>query len=68
MLKVNADELPWDEYRSPNGKFRGKFKEISVALGAARDGNQFNGGHPFDVALEQLAPGETLCASDRQRR
>ena len=32
MLKVNADELPWEEYISPSGKFRGKYKQISLAL------------------------------------
>ncbi len=61
MRKVNANELPWDEYVSPAGKFRGKFKEISLALGAAKNRNQFNGGHPFDFSIEQLEPGQTLC-------
>lgn len=61
MLKVNVDEVPWDEYNSPNGKFRGKYKQISLALGAAKDRNQFNGGHPFDFAIERLEPGATLC-------
>ena len=61
MLKVNADELPWEEYTSPNGSFRGKYKQVSLALGAAKDRNQFNAGHPFDFAIERLGPGETLC-------
>jgi len=43
MLKVNVDELPWETYNSPNGKFRGTYKQISLALGAAKDRNQFNG-------------------------
>lgn len=61
MLKVNTDDVPWSEYASPGGKFRGRFKEISIALGALKDRNQFNGGHPFDFSIEQLAPGQTLC-------
>jgi uncharacterized cupin superfamily protein len=61
MLKVNVDDVPWETYASPKGSCRGSYKDVSLALGAARHANQFNGGHPFDLAIEKLGPGETLC-------
>ena len=52
MPNINVEAIPWTEFVSPKGAFRGRFREISLALG---------GGHPFDVSLEVLAPGETCC-------
>jgi uncharacterized cupin superfamily protein len=46
---------------SPKGAFRGRYREISLALGAKKDAAPAGGGHPFDVVLEVLAPGETCC-------
>ena len=61
MAKVHIDDVPWVRYVSPNGKFRGAYKELSVALGAVADAPVGAGGHPFDLALETLAPGECFC-------
>jgi len=60
-LKVNIDDIPWVPYSSPKGKTRGSFKELSVALGAKKNANQFIGGHPFDMTIEKIGPGATLC-------
>lgn len=61
MLKVNVEDIPWAQYGSPKGKCRGSYKELSLALGATKNANQFNGGHPFDMTIEQIGPGATLC-------
>ena len=61
MPNINVEAIPWKEFVSPKGAFRGRYREISLALGAKKDAGPGEGGHPFDVALEALAPGETCC-------
>lgn len=58
---LSIASLAWDSWSSPKGKFRGASKELSVALGAKRNTPIGLGGHPFDLELGQLAPGETGC-------
>lgn len=55
------DALPWEEWQSPKGKFRGSSRELSIALGALRNTATGLGGHPFDLELSRLGPGECGC-------
>jgi uncharacterized cupin superfamily protein len=59
--KLHVDALPWDEWFSPRKKFHGFSKELSIALGAKRNAPTGLGGHPFDLELNRLAPGEAGC-------
>lgn len=59
--KLHPDNLPWEEWSSPKGKFRGASKEPSLALGAKRNTPTGLGGHPFDLELSRLRPGECGC-------
>ena len=59
--KLRPDDLPWDTWASPKGRFRGASKELSIALGAKRDAPTGLGGHPFDLELNRFAPGECGC-------
>ena len=61
MPKLNIEDLPWQRFVSPNGRFRGSHKELSQALGADPGRPVGAGGHPLDLALEKLAPGECFC-------
>src|SRR6516165_1877257 len=61
MSKVNVDDIAWTVWQSPKGKFSSNFKEISAALGATPDAPVGAGGHPFDLCVEKLAPGEVSC-------
>jgi hypothetical protein len=63
MKKINADDVPWIAYASPGGKFTGSYKELSLALGAAKNKNQFNGGHPFDLAMNSFAPPRSITGT-----
>jgi uncharacterized cupin superfamily protein len=58
---VRLDDLAWEEWTSPKRKFRGRSKELSIALGAQRNAPAGLGGHPFDLEISRLAPGESGC-------
>jgi uncharacterized cupin superfamily protein len=57
----SVDSIPWDTWESPRKKFRGTSRELSIALGAARNTPTGLGGHPFDLEWGRLAPGECGC-------
>lgn len=59
--KLHPDTLPWEPWSSPKGKFRGAGKSLSIALGAKPNTPTGLGGHPFDLELGRLAPGECGC-------
>ncbi len=59
--KIHPDDLTWWPWESPKKRFRGLSKELSIALGAQRNTPAGLGGHPFDLELQKLAPGEAGC-------
>lgn len=59
--RTNLDALPWEAWDSPKGKFRAASKELSIAVGAKRNTPNNLGGHPFDLELGRLLPGECGC-------
>jgi len=59
--RLHPDTIPWEPWASPKGKFKGTSKELSIALGALRNTPVGLGGHPFDLELNKLAPGECGC-------
>jgi uncharacterized cupin superfamily protein len=59
--KLHPDSLPWESWDSPKGKFRGEGKSLSLALGAKAKAPTGLGGHPFDLELGKLAPGQCGC-------
>jgi uncharacterized cupin superfamily protein len=59
--KINLDRVAWEDWHSPKGKFRGASKELSIALGAKRNTPSGLGGHPFDLELGKLSPGDCGC-------
>jgi len=59
--KLSSDLLSWIPWSSPQGKFQGTSKELSIALGAQRDTPTGLGGHPFDLELSRLEAGQCGC-------
>ena len=59
--KLHPADHPWADWTSTKGKFRGTSKELSIALGAKRNTPTGLGGHPFDLELSKLAPGDCGC-------
>ena len=59
--KIHPDNLPWEAWQSPKGKFRATGKELSIAVGALCNTPTGLGGHPFDLELGRLAAGQCGC-------
>jgi uncharacterized cupin superfamily protein len=57
MKKCNIDELPWEEGKSPKGKFHQFSKDISGGLGSARAPLPASGRHPFEIELVRIPAG-----------
>lgn len=56
----NVEDIAWEDWQSPKGKFRGSFRGISLAFGAQHRTPQHAGGHPFDLELGKVPPGAAL--------
>ncbi|HEV2095844.1 MAG TPA: cupin domain-containing protein [Chthoniobacterales bacterium] len=61
MRKVNVSEIAERERRSPSGKFRTYFKEISVALGREPESTDIRRRHPFDLSLYRVPANASRC-------
>jgi uncharacterized cupin superfamily protein len=59
--KLHVDDVPWDTWASPKKTFGGSCKQLSESLGAKRNTPTGLGGHPFDLELNRLAPGQRVC-------
>ena len=59
--KRHLDDLAWEFWASPKKKYRAAFAQLSESLGAKRNTPTGLGGHPFDLELGKLAPGECGC-------
>ena len=61
MRKINLNDVPEQEKKSPKGKFGRITKNISVALGREPESLDLSKRHPFDLALVRLPKGKFLC-------
>ena len=61
MKKIRIADLPWEEIKSPAGKYHSFCKNISLALGGKKDTGPWGGGHPFDLQLRRVPPGASVC-------
>ena len=61
MNHVHIPDLPWEEIHSPTKKFHSFIRNISLALGGARNTGTWGGGHPFDLQIRRLPPGASVC-------
>lgn len=59
VTKTHVDSLPWNDRRSPAGRFQVRFKEVSLALGGKKNIGEWDGGHPFDLTVISMPPGAT---------
>lgn len=57
MRKINVDDIAWDRWDSPGGRFSASGKGISEALGREPTSTDALLRHPFDVELCRVPPG-----------
>lgn len=58
MKKVNTNEIEWQTWSSPKGKFVAMGKEVSEELGRKPRSFDLLERHPFDVELLRIPPGK----------
>jgi uncharacterized cupin superfamily protein len=56
----HIDDIAWEDWSSPKGKFRGSFRGVSLAFGARHKTPVGLGGHPFDVEFGKVPAGAAL--------
>lgn len=61
MRKVNLQDVPEQERKSPTGKFHKFVKNISVAVGREPESLDLSKRHPFDLALVRIPKGKSYC-------
>jgi uncharacterized cupin superfamily protein len=61
MRKVNVGDIAEESWGSPNGKFAGSCKGISLALGRNETSTDLRERHPFDVEINRIPPGKSAC-------
>jgi len=61
MHKVNLNDIPEQERKSPKGRFGRTSKNISIALGREPGSLDLAKRHPFDLALVRIPKGKSLC-------
>jgi uncharacterized cupin superfamily protein len=61
MEKVNLKDIQERVRQSPSGKFGRASKDISIALGRDPESLDLTKRHPFDLALERVPKGKTVC-------
>ena len=61
MRKVNINQIPEAERKSPKGKFHKYVKEISIALGREKESLDLAKRHPFDLASVRIPKGKSYC-------
>ena len=59
MKKVNLNDLPWVERKSPKGRFHKFRRDVAHAFASPKTGPKLPGPPPFEVELVRLPPGAT---------
>jgi uncharacterized cupin superfamily protein len=57
MKKINLDEVPWCERKSPKGHYHRFLRDVAQAFRAPKSGPKLPGKPPFEVELVRLPPG-----------
>lgn len=59
MKKINVNEIPWVERKSPKGRFHKFRRDIAAAFENPKTGPKLPGQMPFEVELVRLPPQAT---------
>jgi len=58
MTRTQAEDLPWTEQNSPQGKYSLARRSLSLAAGGLKDIGTWGGGHPFDIEIQCITSGK----------
>ncbi len=61
MKKVNLDEIPWIERKSPKGAYHRFRRNVALAFRSPKTGPDFRMQPPFELELVRLPPGAKNC-------
>jgi uncharacterized cupin superfamily protein len=61
MQIINSHDVVEEAWVSPQGKFGGYSRGLSLALGREESSTDLLRRHPFDVEITRLAPGQVGC-------
>jgi uncharacterized cupin superfamily protein len=56
VKKINLDDIPWVERKSPRGHYHKFRRDIALAFDNPKTGPKLSGPPPFEVELVRLAP------------
>ncbi|MFO1459536.1 MAG: cupin domain-containing protein [Verrucomicrobiota bacterium] len=59
MKLINTRNIPEESWASPQGRFAGSSREISIALGRVPTSTDLSLRHPFDVEVSRIPPGKS---------
>ncbi|MBI3853784.1 MAG: cupin domain-containing protein [Verrucomicrobia bacterium] len=57
MKKVNLNDIPWIERKSPKGDYHRFRRDVALAFRSAKTGPKLPPGVPFEVELIRMPPG-----------
>ena len=57
MKKINLDEIPWVERKSPKGQFHKFRRDVALAFRNPKTGPKLRAKPPFEVELVRMPPG-----------
>jgi len=58
MNRTHADEIPWTQQTSPQGRYGVMRRSLSQSAGGQKDIGTWGGGHPFDLEIHRIPPGK----------
>jgi len=57
MKKINVNDIPWRERKSPKGRYHRFLRDVALAFQSPSSGPKLRGDPPFEVELVRLPPG-----------
>src|SRR6266699_3370053 len=57
MKKINVNDIPWGERKSPKGRYHRFLRDVALAFKRPNTGPKLRGEPPFEVELVRLPPG-----------
>jgi len=57
MKKINLEQMPWKERKSPKGKFHFCYRDVAAEFRSPKTGSRLPSEPPFEFAVLRIRPG-----------